>query len=397
MFRRSLGTIATLLGLASATFAQTPDARSRPEVREFGDWVVVCDNGNRCSATDTNAAPWIQINMSAGPDERPEILLGLSLPAETDFRLDSDTVALGSGPVAFAVIDREPPLYPGAQPRAILRVERAAEVLAALVAARPVTVHRRGDDPSEDTLEVGEIKQALAWIDERQGRTGTVTSLAAPGSLPASRVPPAPRLPPAPVAAPAVSQEGYSQVERASPLSLYGVISANYCPISSNEGSSTPADSARLDARTELWSVFCGQVAERRYYLTGPGARNPRLVSFQTFVPHMEGEPATMVPYATYIAADQSIVPGREGTRLADITYDEELYEAELAARSTGGYDGEYGPNFEKAAFLGNSEMLQENYRYVWTGRAFELEYQAYKVLVPMPYWPWLWRTAPRD
>jgi len=198
--QRAIVLAAAILALASPADAQA--------VKSFKTWNAICDNLKTCTAfgyTDegADAAAFIRLARAAGPAAAPKI----TLRAETE---DGDD---GSRPLAWRVaID-------GAIPAGLRNVvtkgsdgERRAE-LSPVQAAALLAALRNGAQLSllggkaPIAMSLAGSSAALLWIDDQQGRVGTVTALAAKGAKPASAVPPAPA-PPAIHPAAAVSQTG---------------------------------------------------------------------------------------------------------------------------------------------------------------------------------------------
>jgi hypothetical protein len=195
-----------LLAAALAALAAPAEAQ---EVKHFKAWTAVCDNLKTCSAlgyteqgTDNDA--FIRVTRAAGPAAEPVVRLKTALAEGDD----------GKAPLAWRIgVDGATPAGLEAvaaragdddQRRAELTPSQSRALIAALRNGSMLSL--KGGKVQID-IGLSGSSAALLWIDDRQGRVGTVTAMAARGARPASAVPAAP---PAPVIrpAPAVSQAG---------------------------------------------------------------------------------------------------------------------------------------------------------------------------------------------
>lgn len=155
------------------------------EIRTFRDWTVGCDNVRSCHATSLMPAN--------GDWDRP---LTLSVKRTGD---------AGAAPVVAIGTDREPTtLTVGGKALKVRFVPREGELtIDARDTASAVAAFRAGDilalqDLNGDvigTVSLVGLSAALLYMDDRQGRVGTVTALQRPGSKPPDAVPPLPALP----------------------------------------------------------------------------------------------------------------------------------------------------------------------------------------------------------
>lgn len=351
---------AAIAGAGSAA-AQTPTS----ETREFRDWSVTCDNGNACHAfgfaPDFDAG-WVRISMPPGPGARPEVAFGLW--SEDFFR--GRTTGEPPPPVSLVIDGRT---FAGTVAEAsgedapvgeITSGARAA--IAAIAAGRSMEIH------AGETIAISTsgASAALLWIDERQGRLGTTSALLRRGDRPASSVPAPPALPRL-RAAPPADQTGFGEDKQTLPQAVAALPEVRECLAESGDSEWLLQNvmSARLDARVELWAVPCGAGAyniSHRWYLTGPGGRDPR--------------PAELL--------------GSEGPRTGD--------EAEVWPDNST-INGGYAPNeralvaFSKGRGIGDCGTAQT---WLWTGQRFELQSETsmgHCAGVPWEYWPTTWRT----
>ncbi|CAN5249146.1 DUF1176 domain-containing protein [soil metagenome] len=283
--------------------------------RTFQDWIAVCDNGNRCEAIgaskEIDALAWSGLGLirDAGPGGEPQIYVSRSdTPAGEPLTLTVDGQAFTAS-IPFPGRDDYRLIAPG---------DRDA-VLAALANARQIVTTAQGTPqgqpqgrPQAVTRSRG-LRAALAWIDDIQGRTGTVTALVDRGAAAASSVPPAPDLPVLATPPPA---------DRSTPTvpSLYAgtrvppafseTIAYREC-IKTFDPSSSGLERVddHLAPGVELWSVHCGDSTMHAigvFYLTGPGGADPQVLTLpmtgQTMMVNYDTDydPATRTLHMVY-------------------------------------------------------------------------------------------------
>lgn len=186
---RLLTILALPLGIASAHAAPPPatpaDLTPRlGQVRLFSDWAVGCDNQLRCAAislapqdkTPPSYAILIAITRTAGPDGAVQVRFD-SAKAQ---RGKLDIVAGDARVVRFKLRDKLAELD-GAKGLALIRA------LTSSYAVRIEHKHKLIEAPSLDGLPA-----ALQYMDAQQGRVGTLTALAAPGTRPDALATPRP-------------------------------------------------------------------------------------------------------------------------------------------------------------------------------------------------------------
>ncbi|MDY6925343.1 MAG: DUF1176 domain-containing protein [Pseudomonadota bacterium] len=345
-----LGLVACSPGGSAATpapeAADTPQeavAASPPsERRAFRDWIAVCDNGNACFAygRGEDGIRWIRVAMAAGADARPEVAAG---------RWPDDGAENGPFILTIDATDYPMTLTDNADV-ATLSPSRALEAVRALADGATARIG------SDQAISLSGAAAALLWIDERQGRVGTVTALRGPGRQPAAAVPEAPALPIV-TPAPAVAQTGFGDSERALPAELEAVPAVAACRAETGDHRAAhQVMSARLDAATELWAVPCFVGAYNighDWYVTGPGGRDPR--------------------------------PARLSSSSGEVT--------------AGTINGAYSPEsrtlsaFAKGRGVGDCGVSST---WTWTGRAFVLTSESEMSEcwgIPAEWWPTIWRT----
>ncbi|KAF0132403.1 MAG: hypothetical protein FD152_1950 [Xanthobacteraceae bacterium] len=280
---------ACLAGLIRATAAA--GAAELGEVRDFNDWMVGCDNVRVCRAHGFPAGGasggfGLRVDRDAEGPARPRLYVSLDLAWEAP-TAGSVTFATEQGPIrtlpfgaAFrhgedALKIADPELV-----QAVLRALRRNRELRVTFSPAP-----KGADEPVPAISLSGASAALLWMDERQQRIGTVSSLAQPGNrsagtLRAMRPPsaPAPRpltrgdVPPSlsPAARAAVMERFRSELDR-------------ICDLDEEPGSSEDTGSAeeglrvihRLTGDTLLVGVRCWRGAynlSRAYYLVTDGA-----------------------------------------------------------------------------------------------------------------------------
>jgi len=264
--RRILAAAAALVLIAGAAHAAG--------TKTVTDWMGVCSNVGNCaafgfSAQDADTDAYLRIDRAAGPAAAPKVLVAFD-PADTQpsatwtLTLDGRPIA-GVGPMpavggdsgARAKIAGPPAL-------ALIEALRNGKTLAILSGGKPLA-----------TVSLAGSAAILLWVDDQQGRVGTVTALAKPGPKPASTVPPPSPLPLV-VAAPAVSQAG---LPKFAPKSLTKGVSD--CDLT---GIDTPADIvARLAPGLVLWGPECEMAPDNEvslFFLGDEHAGHLKGVSF---------------------------------------------------------------------------------------------------------------------
>jgi hypothetical protein len=178
-------------------------------IKTIHDWTGVCDNVGDCTAfgfapegADNDA--YVILRRAAGPAGAPtlEIVFGATdKQAAQTFRVSVD-----NKPVAGLASVRAQGGENGA--RATLGGAQAAALIAAMKNGSELELSSGGNDLVGISLSGS--AGMLVWIDDQQGRVGTVTALGKPGTRPASAVPPPAAVPVVSVAPPA-SQAGVPQ------------------------------------------------------------------------------------------------------------------------------------------------------------------------------------------
>ena len=215
----------------SAEASKTPGAplaaqAATPVTRTFRDWLVVCDNANRCTALTGSDGDqgWLKVEIDAGPDARPVVRFG------------------GAG---FTGEDA------GARPALSVdgrAVDLNGDVVAALGGGRRAAVS--GHDRARP-ISLSGAAAAFLWIDERQGRLNTSTALIRRGDSAAATVPAAPSR--TRIQAVRLPGDGAGQ-ERVLPPALEALDSVKECRVDVPEGR---ARTWAVGSDQLLWLVPC--------------------------------------------------------------------------------------------------------------------------------------------
>lgn len=172
---------AALLALAAAI---APPVAPVPPEKTFGTWTVACDNLRDCAGislteTESGASPAWTVHFS----RRSAPTAPVQIEAFPAFQ------EISPGAVTLVIDGKNSALGFNADGEA---VGGTAEMLAAIAAAKQVVVvDKKGK--AVGFLPVRGSSAALRWVDDQQGRAGTVTALVAKGTKPTSAVPPPPK------------------------------------------------------------------------------------------------------------------------------------------------------------------------------------------------------------
>ncbi len=185
--------IQLLLAAAQALAAPQPG-----ELQTFQDWTVGCDNGGACQAValaDLSDDPVQRMPMSirreAGGDADPLVSIQLPEGESAAFSVDGRRLPIRLMPLNGALV-----VHPADLPALVAVIRSAQELRVVDTGGRPI-----------GTVSLAGATAALRWMDEAQGRIGTVTALTDRGERPATTVPaprplPEVRLPPETQASP---------------------------------------------------------------------------------------------------------------------------------------------------------------------------------------------------
>lgn len=204
-FAATLLISAALLGSSARAEDSAPGDWTAPEVSEFSDWSVACDNARDCTAVSISrefvtrvsqgdpgdyAQPRLWVKRAAGPDARVRVFLDTTVWGEA---------GRGEEPATLHVYtacdgDCTGPAY-RLIPREAGRFELAPADVAAFLAESqqtPRAATRFAGGDVHGIITTAGMTAALRYIDEVQERRGSMTAIYAKGPAPARSVPPPP-------------------------------------------------------------------------------------------------------------------------------------------------------------------------------------------------------------
>jgi hypothetical protein len=179
--------VLVVAGLLAALFAAPAQAQVS---RQFGEWMVVCDNLKTCSAFGFSEAVgegWLKVSRDAGPGTPARVSLGLRF---FDDAPEGGTWSLHADGRQILVID--PDEDEGGWTET-LDAEASASLVKVIGDARTLSIH--GPNGIQVDLSLSGSSASLRFIDAEQGRAGLVDALEARGSGNASAAPKAPTEP----------------------------------------------------------------------------------------------------------------------------------------------------------------------------------------------------------
>ncbi len=213
-FRSCILFIAILTGFA---------APAEAEIRQFKDWLAVCDNLRNCTAygfdTEIGAGMFLRIDRGGAPDATPKVTIAVDVPDKTtQLALTFDDPNLPGLPKGAQRGTRhEDDSYARAvltDPAAVETFIEAARKAQKLVAKRTDAPGAAKSDTETSAISLSGAAAALLWIDDQQKRIDTVTALIRRDGKPASAIPPQPA-PPVIVAAKSVAAPAPKTIPKA--------------------------------------------------------------------------------------------------------------------------------------------------------------------------------------
>lgn len=232
-----------------------------PSTKTVRDWSAACDNVNACAAfgfaTETPEevfGAWLRISRSGDAAAPATVSVGVTLAsgdtpetATVALAFDDASLALPSGPPLRLIPLDDPSLGVDLAPGlgdAVLAGLRKAKGLRLTLSV--------GGAPVEATISLDGATATLLWLDEQQGRLGTVTALVRRGDKPASAVPPVPPLP--------VIVRG-TPSDKPPPATLPAALRKGLPADCDESGANLDPIIARIDARHVLYGVGCNSGA----------------------------------------------------------------------------------------------------------------------------------------
>lgn len=268
-----------------------PGEWTAPEVAEFTDWSLACDNARDCTAVSIlrelvarisrgdqgdYAQPRLWVKRAAGPDARLRVFLdttvwgeagGGEAPATLHVYTECDGDCTGR---PFRLIAR------GRGRFELAPADVPAFLAESVTTARAATRFAGGG--MHGIITTAGMTAALRFIDERQQRRGTVTAAYAKGPKPARTVPPAP-----PRARVKVTR-GEEVEPYATPAGEAALFAARArdCPETDLDGPDPRRARWRLASGQYLWAVGCSANpdAPRRLWLVETPGKGIALAAF---------------------------------------------------------------------------------------------------------------------
>jgi hypothetical protein len=296
----------------AASLAAAPAAEPRPaELETFADWTVGCDNGRACHAVALIPEDWPEngttMSVRRGPEAGAPPVIAFDAHEHdgvAGLAADGERLDLRLG------VDRDGML--------VVAASDTPAVIAALRRASRIEL-RKADGTAAGKVSLKGASAALLYMDDRQGRVGTVTALARPGKAPASTVPPPPGLPKV-LAAPPGAGKGVSGAA-ASPGEIAALRKRFGCEL--EEVGGPDEQEAHPLGQGALVLLACGSGAYNVSMvpiLVGPrgGAADARAAPFDASEPWWEGEGKPMLVNAGFDPATGLLSSFAKGRGLAD-------------------------------------------------------------------------------
>lgn len=240
-------------------------------VQTFGDWIVTCDRALHCAAIGPDAdqsAPGIYIYRDAGPEGQLGAMLNYAF--DDSLQWASVTAHVGGRDFGAGSSTTANDRMSNVDGDAVLDLARALALggLATLTRADqpPITVSTEG------------VAAALRWMDQKQGRTGTVTALAAAGDKSAAEVPAEPIIASS-QPGPAFGQAGLNKPDLMQAVATRLRARTDVQACAALDGADGGVLGYRLSTSTELWSIGCNSGtmnSTRLFFLTGPSGSDPK-------------------------------------------------------------------------------------------------------------------------
>ncbi len=284
MDARRLRYSGAMLAAAALTIMTGAARAQQGESRTFRDWIAGCDNLKSCTALslpDESAEQvgFLKLERAGGAEGAASLSLklrGEKLKAPLTVRLSLDGAPFPAGGAALAATledgENATVVFSQADASALIAAARKATRLQASMAGKRYAVSLAGS------------VAAMLWIDERQGRLGTVTALIRKGDAAAGTVPPAPALPviSARPTGPALDEKSAKALGEALRKHLKAS-DPDACDV--DDDARHDADQAwPLDGGRKLVGLYCGSgaynVATGYWLVTGDDVNSARKVAF---------------------------------------------------------------------------------------------------------------------
>ena len=299
----------------------------------FRDWIAGCDNLNQCVALSLpgeNASPgiaYLKLERIGGALAAPTLTLNLreeKLKESFSAELTLDDVAFPTAGRTFKGSSMDGEVGEVGLPE--------AEITALLAAARKATKLAVRFEGKRFAVSLAGAVAAMIWIDEQQGRLGTVDALIRKGDAPATRVPPSRTMPVITARATAKLPKPDAKTAQAITGTVRDQVKAGGATDCDTSGPVREPDRIwPLDANRRLVALHCGTGAYNSatgyWIVTGNSGANAKPVTF----------------------------PGEKGNILANAEYDPDKGQLSYYGKGRGVGDCGSAAN------------------YAWTGSAFVL------------------------
>jgi Protein of unknown function (DUF1176) len=340
---------------------------SAQAMKRFGGWLAVCDNTRDCAAYSIERGSmhtYLRITREGAPSA--DAVMTLAIMTDKPYRVlitaDDPSVELfPKGPTAADQIERDGHVRFSREiaPDALVAAVRKAKELGTYHVEKPA-------DWSEsriDGIPFDGLLKALAWIDDQQKRSGTVTAFVKKGPKTVVAVP-APPTPPVLVAAPSVSAPAPKEAPRV-------ILARADATCGKEQKESELAGIVRLDDKRLMYAFTC------EAYSSSASQVQAHLIAAED-KPQAAAKPRFVLPpaVAPHVKRD-------EMTKRKDTIYNPEFDAEKMELVSFGAYRG-----------VGD---CGETITWVWTGREFqvaELRKMPDCEGIPSSDWPALYRTT---
>jgi len=285
-----MNSIASLAAAAALAVSTAALAAPSADTGSFKDWRTACDNAGDCMALgfskgEYTVGPFLLVTREDGPDA--DAVFTVVLISDEVEVAEGDQVTLTATNISRGFTFVADASMGDSAARVDILGRDAPALLAAILAGDTIEVEVGGK--MIGAVSLAGSSAALRWIDDRQGRAGTVTALVAKGPKPASAVPAA-RAAPVIALGPA---NGQDDLPTAFPAALASRADVKACKEEQMDPEGDfggPEAVARLTATEYLWAIPCGRGAYNFSSLMiiaradGSGARSPGLGGDDTFV-----------------------------------------------------------------------------------------------------------------
>lgn len=279
-----LSAAAALAGAAMMFVAGSAQAQAQGDSKTFRDWTAGCDNLKGCTALSlpgeaAETTGFLKFERPGGPAGTVSLSLKLTgeklkAPLAVRLSLDGAPFPAAGRTLAATVEDAETAriAFSDADTAMLIAAARKATGFSAVMAGKSYTISLAGS------------VAALLWIDEQQGRLGTVTALTRKGDAAASSVLQPPALPV--IAAKATARALDEKAAKTLGAALRKHLkSSEPDACEDNDGAaSTPDQAWPLDARQKLVGLYCGSgaynVSTGYWLVAGEAVTSARKVAF---------------------------------------------------------------------------------------------------------------------